>query len=103
MRLVDCLRQRCNQFGLRFEENYVAKLPGGILLPSIGRIEGIGAKNGMLIFCNSRTVWAHRKLLAEANFGFSVLSDPIASNEFDAEAFKEMIIDWGWVDKKSIS
>jgi hypothetical protein len=101
MRLVDCLRQACNHFCLKFEENYVAKLPGGVLLSSVGRIEGLGAKNGMLIFSNSRTVWAHRKSLAEADFGFSVLSDPIAENEFDSDSFKEMIIDWGWTDKKS--
>jgi len=101
MRLVDCLGQGCNQFRLGFEENYVAKLPGGVLLPSVGRIVGLGAKNGMLIFNNSRSVWAHRKLLAEADFGFSVLSDPIGDNEFDPESFKEMIIDWGWIDKES--
>ena len=100
MRLVDFLRQGCNQFGLTFEENYVAEISGRVLLPSVGRIEGLGARNGMLIFSNSRTVWAHRKLLAEADFGFSVLSDPIADNAFDPESFKEMIIDWGWVDKK---
>jgi hypothetical protein len=95
--LLEFLRQGCNQFELQLEEKYVAKLKGGIFLSSFARIVGIGAPNGILIFCNSETVWPHRKLLVEENFAFSVLSDHFEDENFDPDSFKEMISDWGYV------
>ncbi len=99
--LLEFLRQGCNQFRLELEEKYVAKLKGGILLPSVARIVGIGGPNGTLIFSNSQTVWPHRKLLDEENFAFSVLSDNFLDERFDPDSFKEMISDWGWIDPKN--
>lgn len=101
MNLADYLRLGCRRFGLEFQEAYVARLPGGILLPSVGRIVGLGAPNGMPIFGNSRTVAPHWAALSKADFGISVLSDPIANREIDVEAFKEMITDWGWREDRS--
>ena len=91
---IEFLLRGCALHGLQIEKGYVVKLDGGILLPTVARIVGIGAPNGMLIFNNSAIYWPLREQLQEAGFGVSSWAD--GSRQGNAEDFYEMICEWGY-------
>jgi hypothetical protein len=93
---IELLLCGCALYGLKIEKGYVVKLDGEILLPTVARIVGIGAPNGMLVFNNQAIYWPLRKQLQEAGYG--VYSWAYGNRQGDAEDFYEMICDWGFKD-----
>jgi len=101
--LIDQLRKGCALFGLKLEQNYCVNLPSGTKIVSIARLTGSGLADGMLVFTEDKSFWPFRKELSNAGFGYTVLSEPETSEIFDSESFREMIVDWGWIEAKDLN
>lgn len=59
-------------------------------------VEGFGAKHGMVIVSSYSDVKAHAEALADAGFGYCVMSEPRLNEPYDLESFIELLSDWGW-------
>lgn len=96
MRLRERLQRASDELGLRIEFDPRPSVPGVPNLTPVARLPDFGADNGMLIFADGRDLLNFNEQLLDAGFGFSVLGEGSATQEFDLESFKEMLIDWGW-------
>jgi len=52
-----------------------------------------GAPRGMIVDSDMDSLWAHRKTLDEAGYGFSCVE---GSGPADFDVEREMLSDWGW-------
>jgi hypothetical protein len=94
------LERSCAEVGLRLDLGFTVTCPDGHEIRSLARIRDIGDVNGMLIFTDFDEVSDHLKCLSASGYGYSVLSEPGDDEEFDLESVKEMLRDWGWVDRE---
>jgi len=81
------------------ELEFSVSLAGGRHLTCLARIADLGARNGMLLFRTYDDVRDVSQLLQDAGYGYSVVEEPRADEEFDLASFQEMFRDWGWSGK----
>ena len=98
--LAEELAHGAQILGVSVEFNYTVSLDDQTQLFAFARFPSLGAANGMLIFTGYEQVKPYWSRLADLGFGFSVLDEITGSGEFDVDAFREMLIDWGWSDVK---
>ena len=97
-KLQQWLSTACQAVGLPIDLAFVASLESGHEVHCVARIHGLGAPNGMLIVSNFDAVRSHLRDLERAHYGFSVLDEPSAKEEFDLNGYKDMFRDWGWAE-----
>jgi hypothetical protein len=90
------LTRACDELGLGIELNPTLALDDGSRVTAFARIPLLGAPNGMLIFRTYSEVRPYVDKLIQAGYGYSILDEPLSSECFDLESFKEMFADWGW-------
>jgi len=96
-KLADWLKKACDESGLHAELGFSPPLPGGAEVSTVvALIQKVGAPNGMLVFRTSDDIEAFRSLLRDAGYGYSVLEEPWAGEQFDLNSFQDMFRDWGW-------
>jgi hypothetical protein len=100
-RLIDWLQQGADSLGLEVEFDYEVKLLGREPLRPLARLVNLGGSSGMLIFGDYGEVKDHTTELVNAGFGYTVLDEPRTDETLDLESFKEMAIDWGWMEPSS--
>jgi hypothetical protein len=95
-KLSEWLARACAELNLRIDFDYHVPLPAGQGIVAIARIRDLGAPNGMLIFGTYARVRTVSSQIVSASYGYSVLDEPRADEDFDLDGFKEVFIDWGW-------
>lgn len=95
-RLVQWLWRACSELGVAVELGFKVQLPDKGMLETVARVPNLGAPNGMLIVRSYDDIKDYVEGLERSGYGFSVLDEPRAAEEFDLESFREMFADWGW-------
>lgn len=60
-----------------------------------------GAAKGMLLLTDYSLIEDHTSEIIQAGYGFSVFSEPEASEEYDRDSYIEVLRDWGWSGPES--
>jgi hypothetical protein len=94
--LQEQLTTACEELGLKCDLDYTVKLSSGREVRAEALIRGLGANNGMLIVTDHGDVQHVVHELVDEGYGFSVLSVPSPTEEFDLKVYREMFRDWGW-------
>ena len=89
-------RKVANDLGIEVVGPFEAILVSGarVRVPLLVRCFG-GAK-GMLVLSDYSLVENQTDEIVQAGYGYSVLSEPDAGEEYDRDVFIEMLGDWGW-------
>jgi hypothetical protein len=67
------------------------------IVKSVARFPAFGGDNGILVFSKFEQVKPYWRQLADLGFGFAVLDEMSDERSFDLDAFRAMLIDWGWL------
>lgn len=100
-RLLEWLKTACLALGLRLDIPFVLDFGGGRAVNAAARVRDIGGTNGMLIVRSYDEVQDLLNELRQAGYGFSVLDEPLPSEDFDLDSFREMFLEWGWAAEES--
>jgi hypothetical protein len=74
---------------------FVLDLRPGLQFRAVALLPQLGAPEGMVIVERSEELAGLGDEVAEAGLGYSVLSDPRPSEEYDLSSFIEMFSEWG--------
>lgn len=94
-RAIEWLERAAVVLGFHVERDYMARLPGGTEVRAEARIPGLGGALGMLVFARYSDVMSSVQGLVDAGYGYTVLDEPLAGEEFDLRSYEEMFVDWG--------
>ena len=97
--LGECLSRACSALGLHIKMGFSLVLSDGRRLTSFARIADLGAPNGMLLFRAYDEVREFSQALRDDGYGYCVVDEPRADEQFDLASFEEMFRDWGWSGK----
>lgn len=95
-RRVEWLKQAAEALDLAVELDWEVRLPGHKSIRATARVLNLGGPMGMLVFERYEDVRHLADHLVDAGFGYTVLDEPRADEDFDLESFVEMATDWGW-------
>ena len=59
-------------------------------------VRDFGGARGMLVVLDLSLIEDRTEELVKAGYGYSVLSEPGAFEEYNRDVFIEMLVDWGW-------
>lgn len=100
-KLLDWLQASCLALGLRLDVPFSLDLGGGRVVHAVARVRDLGEVNGMLIVRSYDEVRDLLNELRQTGYGFSVLDEPLPSEDFDLDSFREMFMEWGWAAEQS--
>jgi len=95
-KLLSWLVQACDELGLDVDREFTVTLDGKYVIHAVVRVRDLGAENGMLVVSDYDEVKAHLAEITKAGYGFSVLDEPSALEEYDLDTYAQMFRDWGW-------
>jgi hypothetical protein len=99
-RLVEAWRKAAHILGCEIVSPYVVELPSGARVDAPVLVKGFGALNGMLVVTDYAQVRSELAALDAAGYGFSVLEEPDATDQFDVDEYADLLRDWGWAGKE---
>ena len=89
-----------NDLGLEIVSPYEVILPSGSRIRAPVLVRHIGGPKGILVVSDDSIVdWSDE--IVQAGYGFSVLSEPEPSDEYDLDVSIELLSDWGWYGPES--
>lgn len=97
-KLQDELSRAAIACGLEIKLDVPLRLPSGRTVVALVHIEGLGAKNGMIIVTSFDAVEELIDELAENDYGFSVMEESTMKESYDLGGYIEVFNDWGWSD-----
>ena len=81
--------------GLRIDVPFILQFPDGTTITAEVRLQGYGAKNGMLLVSDYTVVEKKSDEIVKMGHGYSWLSQP-SKDEIDSdEELKDLLDDWG--------
>jgi hypothetical protein len=95
-RLQEQLTRACSELGIRIEIDHCVLLESGRQVLAVAWIPELGAAKGMIIARQYSVLRDLADELVAAGYGYSVLSDPPAHEDFELASYIEMFSDWGW-------
>ena len=82
-RLGQFLKRACSELGIGVNMEFTFRLRNGEMLSPYAHLPLLGARNGMLVFQRYDHIKPQTDEVTAAGFGFSVLDQPLKSEEFD--------------------
>lgn len=71
-------------------------LRDGVQITAQALLPDLGADKGMIVVNHLDELQGVASELLGLGYGYSVLDEPLTSEEFDLESYVEMFCDWGW-------
>ena len=104
-----CLRayweEAAEDLGFHVRFAFELDLGAGVRMHIPVHLRGFGGPKGMLIIRDAeygksiKDEWLEEAV--QAGYGFSVMSEPVAGEEYDRDVFIEVLRDWGWYGPES--
>lgn len=88
--------------GLEIKAPYVIAVHTDKTLAAECLVVNFGDRNGMLVFTNYDVVKPHREQLQNLGYGYSVLEQPKANEDYVREDFIDLLSDWGWTGDSAV-
>lgn len=95
-RLQSFLQRACNDLGLRIVIPFELEMSDGTKIQAQALLPQLGSANGIVIVKHYSDLKGAASQLSRMGYSYSVLDEPLSSEEFDLRAFAEMFSDWGW-------
>lgn len=94
--LQSFLQRACQDLGMRIVIPFSLELREGVQINAEALMPQLGGINGMIIVSRYSDLCGVASELSMMGYGYSVLSGPLPSEEYDLENYTEMFSDWGW-------
>mgnify|MGYP000343441042 CR=1 FL=1 len=94
--LQSFLEQACQELGMTIVMPFLLTVREGIQINAQALLPQLGAINGMIIVNHYDELRGIASELPSMGYGYSVLDEPLRSEDFDLESYVEMFSDWGW-------
>lgn len=94
--LQSLLQRACQELGLTIVMPFLLPVRDSIQINAQALLPELGAPKGMIIVNHYDDLRGVASELQSMGYGYSVLDDPLNSEEFDLESYVEMFSDWGW-------
>ncbi|MEH6548231.1 MAG: hypothetical protein V7701_17480, partial [Sneathiella sp.] len=89
-------KKAASDLNLQITSPYRFLLSSGRKLEAILLIHHFGGARGMLIFGSYDEVAPYIKEIVDAGYGFSILDEPMESEQYNKEDYVDMLVEWGW-------
>jgi hypothetical protein len=90
------LQRACQELGLNFVVSYTLVLRQDTQIQTQALLPQLGAPKGMTVVSHHSDLRGMANEIVNSGYGYTVLDDPLPTEEFDLEEYKEMFADWGW-------
>ena len=90
------LERACRELGLSIVAPFRLTLHPGVEIAGKALLPQLGAPKGMIIVSHLDSLCGMAPELTKLGYGYSVLSGPLPTEEFDLRAYMDMFSDWGW-------
>jgi hypothetical protein len=94
--LQTSLQRACQELGLTIVAPFLFTVREGIQISARALLPQLGAPKGMIVVNDYDDLRGIASELQSMGYSYSVLADPLHSEEFDLESYVEMFADWGW-------
>ena len=94
--LQSFLQQACQELGLDIVIPFSLNVREGIQIKAQVLLPQLGAANGMIIVNDYEELSGVASELLSMGYGYSILDEPLPSEDYDLESCVEMFSDWGW-------
>lgn len=95
-RLQSFLQSACQELGLSIVVPFPCTVGDGIQINAQALLPQLGAPNGMIIVNHYDELHGMASDLSAMGYGYSVLDEPLPSEDYDLGSHIEMFSDWGW-------
>ena len=99
---VEWLSRGAKELGVLIKFNYSVMIDDERCAVAIAYFPDFGGKKGILIFTEYDEIKPFWRDIIEKGFGFSVLDEVHNLKRFNLDAFRSMLLDWGWSGKKEV-
>lgn len=90
------LQHACQELGLTIVVQFVLTVREGFQINAQALLPQLGAPKGMIIVNHYDDLRGISSELQCMGYGYSVLDEPLISEQFDLKSYVEMFSDWGW-------
>jgi hypothetical protein len=90
------LQRACQELGLDLVVSYILVVRQDTQILTQALLPQLGAPNGMIVVSHYDDLCGLADEIVNANYGYTVLDDPLPTEQFNLEDYKEMFADWGW-------
>ncbi len=95
-KLQTYLQQACNELGITLVIPFLLMVREGVQINAQALLPQLGSPKGMIIVSRYDDLCGAASELRSLGYGYSVLDDPLLSEDFDVETYVEMFSEWGW-------
>lgn len=95
-KLQSFLQQACQELGMTIVVPFLLTVREGIQINAQALLPELGAPNGMIIVNHHDELRGVASELPSMGYGYSVLDEPLPTEDFDLASYVEMFSDWGW-------
>ena len=92
------LQRACQELGLTIVVPFLLTLREGFQINAQALLPQLGASKGMIVVNHYDDLRGISSELQLMGYSYSVLDEPLPSEQFDLESYVEMFSDWGWGD-----
>jgi hypothetical protein len=90
------LQRACQELGLNILVPFSLTMRDGIQINAQPLLPQLGAPNGIIIVKRFDELRGLASELNTIGYGYSVMSEPLISEQFDLNSHIELFSDWGW-------
>lgn len=94
--LQSSLNRACHELNLNIVIPFLLTVREGIQINAQALLPQLGARNGMIIVSRYEDLLGVASDLPGMGYGYSVLDEPLLSEDFDLASYTDMFLDWGW-------
>jgi hypothetical protein len=95
-KLQTFIQRACHDVGLSIVVPFGLIMRDGIQVNAQAFLPQLGGPNGMIIVNCYDDLFGTSNELESMGYGYSVLDEPLPSEEYELESFIEIFSDWGW-------
>jgi hypothetical protein len=95
-RLQSALQRACQDLSLSVVIPFVLTLREDVQINAQALLPQLGSPNGMIVVNHYDDLCGMANEIVNAGYGYSVLDDPMPSEDYDLDSYMDMFSDWGW-------
>jgi hypothetical protein len=94
--LQTLLQRACQDLGVSIVVPFLLTVREGIRINAQALLPQFGGPKGMIVVNHYDDLCGIAAELPRMGYGYSVLDEPLPSEDYDLESYVEMFSDWGW-------
>lgn len=95
-RMTEYITRAASELGLAIAAPFRCEIGNGTEVVAVAHLPELGAVNGTLVFRSSQFDREIFDILKSRGFACTSFGDPLDSEQYDLEGYREMFADWTW-------